>query len=50
VDVATQDNLQDLVKIGEGLLKKPVSRVDSDTGNYQPIPDAGTNEEALIKY
>ncbi|KAJ8430014.1 hypothetical protein Cgig2_008453 [Carnegiea gigantea] len=50
VDGATHDNLEDLVKIGEALLKKPVSRVDADTGNYQPIPDAGTNEEALIKF
>jgi len=48
--VTTQDNLEELVKIGEALLKKPVSRVDPDTGNYQPIPNADTNEEALIKY
>uniref|UniRef100_A0A7C9D684 Patatin n=3 Tax=Opuntia streptacantha TaxID=393608 RepID=A0A7C9D684_OPUST len=50
VDVTTQDNLEELVKIGEALLKKPVSRVDPDTGNYQPIPNADTNEEALIKF
>ncbi|KAL8151942.1 hypothetical protein V2J09_021750 [Rumex salicifolius] len=47
VDVATNENLMKLVQIGEDLLKKPVSRVNSETGNYEPIPNADTNEDAL---
>ncbi|PWA41851.1 PATATIN-like protein 5 [Artemisia annua] len=50
VDMATTENLNDLVKVGEGLLDGPVSRVNSDTGVVEPIPDGGTNREALKKY
>ncbi|XP_021859943.1 patatin-like protein 1 isoform X2 [Spinacia oleracea] len=49
-DAATKENLENLVKIGKSLLKKPVSRIDFDTGIYQPIPNGGTNEEALIRF
>lgn len=49
VDVATKTNLEDLVKVGEGLLKKPVSRVNLDTGLNEPCCDE-TNEEALKRY
>ena len=49
VDVATKENLENLVKVGENLLKKPVSRVDLATGVFTPV-DKMTNEEALIKY
>ena len=49
VDVATKENLENLVKVGEKLLKKPVSRVNLDTGVFEPA-DKMTNEEALIKY
>ncbi|CAK9150233.1 unnamed protein product [Ilex paraguariensis] len=50
VDVATTKNLEDLVKIGEGLLKKPVSRVNLDTGMYEASDQVTiTNEQALIK-
>nr|XP_034896820.1 patatin-like protein 2 [Populus alba] len=48
VDVATKENLENLVKVGENLLKKPVSRVDLGTGVFTPV-DKMTNEEALIK-
>ncbi|KAK6155177.1 hypothetical protein DH2020_009425 [Rehmannia glutinosa] len=48
LDVATKDNLEHLVEVGENLLKKPVSRVDLDTGIYVPS-NQGTNEEALIR-
>ncbi|KAL2233627.1 patatin-like protein 2 [Sesamum indicum] len=48
VDVATKENLEDLVKAGEKLLKKPVSRVNWETGIYEPS-NQGTNEEALIR-
>ncbi|KAF8012422.1 hypothetical protein BT93_I0546 [Corymbia citriodora subsp. variegata] len=50
VDTSTEENLQGLVKVGENLLKKPVSRLDLDTGLYDPIPNAGTNEEALKRF
>ncbi|XP_027149677.1 patatin-like protein 2 [Coffea eugenioides] len=46
VDVATEENLQNLVKVGENLLKKPVSRINLQTGVFQPL-NKGTNEEAL---
>ncbi|KAF7137295.1 hypothetical protein RHSIM_Rhsim07G0230300 [Rhododendron simsii] len=49
VDVATKINLEDLVKVGEGLLKKPVSRVNLDTGLNEPCDDE-TNEEALKRF
>lgn len=49
VDIATKENLENLVKVGEGLLKKPVSRVNLDTGVYEPANKL-TNEEALITF
>ncbi|EEF52445.1 patatin-like protein 2 [Ricinus communis] len=49
VDIATKSNLKNLVKIGERLLKKPVSRVNLETGRFEPI-DQGTNEEALERF
>ncbi|KAI5598214.1 hypothetical protein BDE02_02G118000 [Populus trichocarpa] len=49
VDIATKENLENLVKVGEGLLKKPVSRVNLDTGVFEPANKL-TNEEALIKF
>ncbi|XP_019156572.1 PREDICTED: patatin-like protein 2 isoform X2 [Ipomoea nil] len=47
MDVATEENLEKLVEIGEKLLKKPVSRVNLETGISEPIPHSGTNEDAL---
>lgn len=49
VDVATKKNLDELVKVGEGLLKKPVSRVNLQTGMYETA-NHETNEEALTRY
>lgn len=49
VDIATKENLEDLVKIGEGLLKKSVSRVNLETGIFEPF-NHETNEEAIIRY
>ncbi|XP_012839469.1 PREDICTED: patatin-like protein 2 [Erythranthe guttata] len=48
MDVATKKNLKNLVKAGENLLKKRVSRLDSKSRNFVPISEE-TNEEALIK-
>ncbi|KAF8006911.1 hypothetical protein BT93_K1031 [Corymbia citriodora subsp. variegata] len=50
VDVATKKNLNDLVKTGEALLKKPVSRVNLESGVCEPTPNQETNEEALIRF
>ncbi|KAH0684009.1 hypothetical protein KY289_021761 [Solanum tuberosum] len=50
VDVATKENLERLVEIGENLLKKPLSRINLETGLTEPIPKGGTNEEALTRY
>ncbi|KAK1277226.1 hypothetical protein QJS04_geneDACA017173 [Acorus gramineus] len=51
VDIATKENLNNLVKVGEKLLKKPVSRVNLETGVFEPIGSGNqTNEEALISF
>ncbi len=44
------ENLQRLVKIGKELLKKPVSRMNLDTGRFEEIEGEGTNEEALAYF
>ena len=49
VDIATKENLDNLVKVGEELLDKPVSRVNLDTGILEPT-NQGTNREALSRY
>ncbi|KAJ6298279.1 hypothetical protein OIU76_019429 [Salix suchowensis] len=46
--VATKENSANLGKVGEELLKKPVSTVNLATGVFEPI-DKMTNEEALRK-
>ncbi|KAJ6794069.1 patatin-like protein 2 [Iris pallida] len=50
VDISTRKNLLDLVQIGKDLLKKPVSRVNLDTGMYEAVDGEGTNEEALTRF
>ncbi|XP_047306207.1 patatin-like protein 2 [Impatiens glandulifera] len=50
VDIATKQNLENLVKVGEKLLKKPVSRMNMQTGVIEPTFDNETNEQALIRY
>ena len=50
VDVATTENLQSLVEIGKELLKKPVSRVNLETGKFEEIEGEGTNEEILSNF
>ncbi|MCD7462819.1 hypothetical protein HAX54_049417 [Datura stramonium] len=50
MDIATTKNMQTLVQIGNSLLKKPVSRVNLETGQYEPVHGEGTNEEALIRF
>ena len=50
VDIATEENLNDLVKVGEALLKKPVSRLNLGTGKLEPVHPEVTNEVALERY
>ncbi|KAF3796279.1 Patatin-like protein 2 [Nymphaea thermarum] len=45
-----QENLANLVKAGESLLNKPVSRVNLETGGFEPAQDEGTNKDALVRY
>lgn len=49
VDKATRENLENLVKVGEALLQKPVSKVNLDSGVFEPL-NQGSNEEALKRY
>lgn len=49
MDLATQENLENLVKVGNELLKKPVTRVNFSTGICEPYHHT-TNEMALKKY
>ncbi|XP_076959300.1 patatin-like protein 3 isoform X1 [Bidens hawaiensis] len=50
VDITAKKNLDGLVKVGEGLLDNLVSRVNSDTGDFEPVPDGGSNREALKRF
>lgn len=47
IDVTTSKNLGNLIKVGEKLLEKPVSRVNLETGVNEPVEGADTNMEAL---
>ncbi|KAF8410030.1 hypothetical protein HHK36_002550 [Tetracentron sinense] len=49
VDKSTSENLKNLVQVGEKLLKKPISRVNLETGVFEPCSQ-DTNEEALIRF
>lgn len=50
VDVSTEENMKNLAKVAENLLNKPISRVNLETGNYEPSGDLETNAQALIRY
>ncbi|KAF8673356.1 hypothetical protein HU200_048916 [Digitaria exilis] len=50
VDIATTENMEAQIGIGQELLKKPVSRVNIDTGVYEPVNSEGTNEEELSRF
>lgn len=50
LDVASVKNMQTLVQIGESLLKKPVSRVNLETGRPEPVQGEGNNGEALGRF
>ncbi|KAF8394053.1 hypothetical protein HHK36_020255 [Tetracentron sinense] len=48
-DDASLDNMANLKAFAEELLKKPVSRLNLDTGALEPV-DEGTNEDALKRF
>ncbi|XP_028757610.1 patatin-like protein 2 [Neltuma alba] len=50
VDISTEENLEKLSQTGDDLLKKPVSRVNLETGLFEPVENGGTNEDALKKF
>ncbi|WVZ66729.1 hypothetical protein U9M48_015913 [Paspalum notatum var. saurae] len=50
VDVATKENMEELIRIGESMLDKTVSRVDMETGKPVPVPEEGTNADALTRF
>ncbi|KAI3947675.1 hypothetical protein MKX01_034340 [Papaver californicum] len=50
IDAATKENMNNLVKAGDALLKKPVSRMNLQTGRAEPVENGGTNEEALKSF
>ncbi|WCJ31103.1 PATATIN-like protein 4 [Euphorbia peplus] len=49
-DLSSKENLEGLVEVGEKLLKSPVSKINLDTGVYEPLPNALTYEEALQRF
>ncbi|OEL38835.1 Patatin-like protein 1 [Dichanthelium oligosanthes] len=50
VDVATKENMEELVRIGKRMLATTVSRVDMETGKPMPVPEEGTNADALTRF
>ncbi|TKV95751.2 hypothetical protein SEVIR_9G382100v4 [Setaria viridis] len=48
VDAATPENMRTLVGIGERMLAQRVSRVNVETGRYEPVPGEGSNADALV--
>ncbi|CAO2173146.1 unnamed protein product [Urochloa humidicola] len=50
VDVSSKENLNRLVSVGKGLLKKPVCKVNIETGKNEPDRSRGTNEEELVRF
>ena len=49
-DIATEENLQKLMEIGNELLKKRVSKLNFETGLLEEVEGGHTNEEALAKF
>ncbi|TVU05521.1 hypothetical protein EJB05_48687, partial [Eragrostis curvula] len=50
IDNCSKENMDNLVRIGEELLIKHVSRVDLETGRFVEVPGEGTNGEQLTKF
>jgi hypothetical protein len=50
LDNATLQNLEDLKALGRKLLNDPVSERNFLTGKITPIPNAGSNRDALHRF
>ncbi|KAG8382702.1 hypothetical protein BUALT_Bualt05G0104900 [Buddleja alternifolia] len=50
VDIATEENLDKLVRVGERLLRNPLSRINLETGLTEPVVNGGTNEDAIKRF
>ncbi|CAL4984097.1 unnamed protein product [Urochloa decumbens] len=50
VDCTTKKNMEELIKIGNDMLKEKVARVNIDTGVYEAIDGGRTNETALEEF
>ncbi|XP_051120999.1 patatin-like protein 1 [Andrographis paniculata] len=50
LDISTNNNMKTLVEIGNKLLKKPVMRVNLDTGRPEQVQGEGTNGDALSRF
>lgn len=48
--LSTKKNLSNLVNLGKSLLEDLVSRINIQTGLYEPVPDEGTNKDALTRF
>ncbi|KAJ3704977.1 hypothetical protein LUZ61_008682 [Rhynchospora tenuis] len=47
MDDSSMENMRKLIEIGSDLLNGPVSRVNLETGTFEPISGAGTNADML---
>ncbi|KAA8531715.1 hypothetical protein F0562_006568 [Nyssa sinensis] len=50
VDVATEENLNNLRRVGKELLEKKISHVNINTGRYEEVENGCTNAQALRKF
>ncbi|GLU19986.1 hypothetical protein SLE2022_362050 [Rubroshorea leprosula] len=50
LDLATKENMQKLVEIGQELLKRPMSRMNLGNGIFESAEGNRTNEEALTAF
>ncbi|XP_076959280.1 patatin-like protein 1 [Bidens hawaiensis] len=50
MDYATKANLRDLEKVGHTLLRKRVTRMNTDTGEVEPVEGGVLNNEALTEF
>ncbi|KAJ0452691.1 putative patatin-like phospholipase domain, Acyl transferase/acyl hydrolase/lysophospholipase [Helianthus annuus] len=50
MDISSPENMRALEDIGKKLLKKPLSRLDVETGKLEPVKGEGTNADALARF
>ncbi|KAK4341343.1 hypothetical protein RND71_039844 [Anisodus tanguticus] len=50
LEIATTKNMETLVQIGNNLLQNPVSRVNLERCQYEPVHGEGTTEQSLIRF